>query len=117
MSTKARPEVLPLFSSNRSERQSFNRLIRHYSNVSVRNDRLAMSNLPESDYGGPQRPTGDGMELKRDDWVKTEFDEIGRVVHVSGLNVFVAVPSYPKIDRIEAYLERSLTKIPRQARQ
>jgi hypothetical protein len=50
------------------------------------------------------------MDVKRDDWVKTEFDEVGRVVHVSGLRVFVALPA-PKIDRVEAYLEGHLTKV------
>ena len=59
---------------------------------------------------------GDSMELKRDDWVRTEFDEVGRVVHINRLTVFVAVPSYPKVDRIEAYLEGALTKIARPAR-
>ncbi len=53
------------------------------------------------------------MELKRDDWVRTEFDDVGRVVHVSHLIVFVALPSYPPIDRIEAYRESHLTKVTR----
>jgi hypothetical protein len=58
------------------------------------------------------------MELKRDDWVRTEFEDVGRVVHVSRrLTVFVALPSYPKVDRIEAYPESHLTKVTRPDRQ
>ena len=30
------------------------------------------------------------MELKRDDWVKTESGEVGKVVHISRLTIFVA---------------------------
>jgi hypothetical protein len=52
------------------------------------------------------------MDLKRDDWVKTEFDEIGKVVHITGPTVFVAL-SYPKVDRVEAYREGALTKVVR----
>jgi hypothetical protein len=55
------------------------------------------------------------MELKRDDWGRTECDEVGRVVHVSQSTVFVALPSH-QIDRIEAYLEVHLTKVSRPKR-
>jgi hypothetical protein len=51
------------------------------------------------------------MDLKRDDWVRTEFNEVGRIVHINGLSVFVALPTRPKIDRVEAYLEGRLTKV------
>jgi hypothetical protein len=51
------------------------------------------------------------MELKRDDWVKTESDEVGRVVHISRLTVFVALTDYPRPDRVEAYRESQLTKV------
>jgi hypothetical protein len=54
---------------------------------------------------------GVGMAMKRDDWVKTEFDEVVRVVHVNGSTVFVAVPTFPKTERIEAYPESRLTKV------
>jgi hypothetical protein len=56
------------------------------------------------------------MELKRDDWVKTESGEYGKVVHISRLTVFVAVMVSGKEDRMEAYLESQLTKIPRPER-
>ena len=51
------------------------------------------------------------MELKRDDWVKTEKGEVGKVVHISRLTVFVAITVSCKEDRMEAYLESQLTKI------
>ena len=51
------------------------------------------------------------MDLKRDDWVKNEKDELGRVVHTSRLTVFVALAAPPKPDRIEAFLESQLTKV------
>jgi hypothetical protein len=51
------------------------------------------------------------MELQRDDWVKTQTDEVGKVVHISRLTVFVALTEYPKPDRIEAFLESQLTKV------
>ncbi len=51
------------------------------------------------------------MELKRDDWVKTESGEVGKVVHITRLTVFVAIMVPCKEDRIEAYLESQLAKI------
>ena len=51
------------------------------------------------------------MELKKDDWVKTKNDEVGKVVHISRLTVFVALNNHPKADRIEAFLESQLTKV------
>jgi hypothetical protein len=53
------------------------------------------------------------MELKRDDWVKTASGEMGKVVHNSRLTIFVAHLVPCKEDRIEAYLENQLTKMPR----
>jgi hypothetical protein len=53
------------------------------------------------------------MNLKRDDWVRTDCDEIGRVVHITELKVFVALPTYPKINRVEAYPEGHLVKVAR----
>ena len=50
------------------------------------------------------------MELKRDDWVKTESGETGKVVHISRLTVFVAIMVPCKEDRIEGLLESQLTK-------
>jgi hypothetical protein len=52
------------------------------------------------------------VELQRDDWVKTgRNDEVGKVVHISRLTVFVAISDYPKPDRIEAFLESQLTRV------
>ena len=51
------------------------------------------------------------MELKRDDWVKTESGEVGKVVHISRLAIFVAHLVPCKVDRMDAYLESQLTKI------
>jgi hypothetical protein len=53
------------------------------------------------------------MELKQNDWVKTESGEVGKVVHISRLTVFVAHMVPCKEDHIEAYLESQLTKISR----
>ena len=46
------------------------------------------------------------MELKRDDWVKTESGETGKVVHISRLTVFVAIMVACKEDRMEAFLNK-----------
>jgi hypothetical protein len=73
-----------------------------------------------SDYvnsGGSKGQSGDRMELKRDDWVKTESGEVGKVVHISRLTVFVVHIVPCKEDRIEAYLESQLTKVDRPVRQ
>ena len=51
------------------------------------------------------------MKLQRGDWVRTQSDEIGKVVHISRLKVFVALPNYPKEDRVEALLESQLKKV------
>ena len=64
-------------------------------------------------FGGSKRRFGDGMELKRDDWVKTQSGETGKVVHISRLTVFVALMVPCKEDRMEAFLESQLTKIER----
>ena len=53
------------------------------------------------------------MELKRDDWVKTQSGETGKVVHISRLTVFVALMVPCKEDRMEAFLESQLKKIER----
>jgi hypothetical protein len=66
--------------------------------------------------GGSKGLFGDRMELKRDDWVKTESGEVGKVVHISRLTVFVAIEAPPKPDHINTYLESQLTKIERPQR-
>jgi hypothetical protein len=53
------------------------------------------------------------MELQRDDWVKTESGETGKIVHISRLTIFVAIMVPCKEDRVEAFLEGQLTKIKR----
>jgi hypothetical protein len=60
--------------------------------------------------GGVQGPFEDRMDLKAGDWVKTQSGEVGKVVHISRLTVFVAIPDPPKPDRIEAFLESQLTR-------
>ena len=46
------------------------------------------------------------------DYVKTESGDIGKVVHISRLTVFVAF-AVPKSDLMQAYPESDLTKIDR----
>jgi hypothetical protein len=55
------------------------------------------------------------MELQQDDLVKTASGEVGKVVHISRLTVFVALSDHPNPDRIEAFLESQLTKVPGRA--
>src|SRR3954463_13811142 len=50
------------------------------------------------------------MELQTGDWVKTQAGEVGRIVHISRLTVFVAIADHPNADRVEAYLESQLYK-------
>ena len=57
----------------------------------------------------------ESMELQAGEWVKTESGEVGKVVHISRLTVFVAHLVPCKEDRIEAYLESQLTTIVRPA--
>ena len=53
------------------------------------------------------------MDLQCDEWVRTETGEVGKVVHINRLTVFVAVMVPGEADRIEAFLESQLTKIER----
>ncbi len=57
------------------------------------------------------------MTLQAGDWVKTEKGEVGKVVHISRLTIFVALTVDENNDRIEAYLESQLTKVERPERQ
>lgn len=52
------------------------------------------------------------MELQPGDSVKTESCEVGKVVHVSRLTVFVAFPRAGLPDRVDAFLESQLSKVP-----
>jgi hypothetical protein len=51
------------------------------------------------------------MELKPGDTVKTESGDLGKVVHISRLTIFVALAVPGKEDCVEAFLESQLTKI------
>jgi preprotein translocase subunit YajC len=48
--------------------------------------------------------------LQRGDYVQTESGEVGKVVHISRMTVFVVLSDPGKTDRIEAFLESQLTK-------
>jgi hypothetical protein len=51
------------------------------------------------------------VELQRGDQVKTESGEVGLVVHISRLTVFVAFSMRGQADRVDAFLESHLAKI------
>jgi hypothetical protein len=51
------------------------------------------------------------MGLKPGDIVKTESGDVGKVVHISRLTIFVALTVPGNEDRVEAFLESQLTKI------
>jgi hypothetical protein len=51
------------------------------------------------------------MELKQNDWIKTDSGEIGQVVHISRLTVFVAVPDALNPHQICAFLESQLVRV------
>jgi hypothetical protein len=51
------------------------------------------------------------VELQRGDYVRTEKGEVGKVVHISRLTVFVAIPVSGTDDRIDAFLEGQLTRV------
>ena len=53
------------------------------------------------------------MELKRGDCVRTESGDVGLVVHISRLTVFVAFPMPEKEDLVQGYLASQLTKVER----
>jgi hypothetical protein len=51
------------------------------------------------------------VELQQGHFVRTESGEVGKVVHISRMTVFVLLSDSGKTDRIEAFLESQLTKI------
>jgi len=51
------------------------------------------------------------MTLQAGDWVRKDSGEVGKVVHISRLTVFVAISVPGKPDRILAFLESQLTKV------
>ena len=57
------------------------------------------------------------MELQPGDYVKTISGDVGKVVHISRLNVFVAFAFPGRDDLVQAYLASQLTKIERPERQ
>jgi hypothetical protein len=52
------------------------------------------------------------VELKPGDWVRSESGEVGRIVHISRLTVFVDVRVAGKDNRITAFLQSQLKRIP-----
>ena len=53
------------------------------------------------------------MDLRPNDYVKTQSGDVGKLVHISRLTVFVAFPIPGKGDLVQAYLESQLTKVDR----
>jgi hypothetical protein len=51
------------------------------------------------------------MALQPGDCVKTETGEVGKVVHISRLTVFVAIAAAGEAEHVAAYLESQLTKL------
>jgi hypothetical protein len=50
------------------------------------------------------------MALKPEDWVKTESGQVGRVVCVDRLTVFIAILDQCREVGVEGFLESQLTK-------
>jgi hypothetical protein len=50
------------------------------------------------------------MDLQCNEWVRTESGEVGKIIHISRLTVFVAFPVQEEADRVDAFLESQLTK-------
>jgi hypothetical protein len=51
------------------------------------------------------------VELQRGDYLRTEKGDVGKVVHISRLTVFVAFPVKGADNRIDAFLESQLTRV------
>jgi hypothetical protein len=51
------------------------------------------------------------MALKPGDIIRTEAGEVGKVVHIDRLTVFVTFTGPSALDRMEAFLESQLTKL------
>ena len=47
--------------------------------------------------------------LQQGDWVTTDTGQVGRIVHINRLTLFVAIPTPDGNDRIDGYLESQLT--------
>jgi hypothetical protein len=53
------------------------------------------------------------MDLQQGDWVRTKKGEVDKVVHISRLTFFVALPVDGIEDRIDAFLESDLERVKR----
>jgi hypothetical protein len=53
------------------------------------------------------------VTLQLGDYVRTDRDSVGKVVHISRMTVFVRITNPDELERIEAFLESQLTKIDR----
>lgn len=51
------------------------------------------------------------MELQPGDWVRTESGEVGTVVHMARLSVYVQIQGEPKPESVKAFLLSQLTRI------
>jgi preprotein translocase subunit YajC len=51
------------------------------------------------------------MGLQPGDHVRTESGDVGKVVHISRLTVFVALATRNEADTVQGYLESQLEKI------
>ena len=50
------------------------------------------------------------VELQRGDWVTTDQGQVGRIVHINRLTIFVAFSIPDGDERIDAFLESQLTR-------
>lgn len=50
------------------------------------------------------------MDLQCGEWVRTESGEVGQIMHISRLTVFVAFNVPGANDRIDAFLESQVTR-------
>jgi hypothetical protein len=51
------------------------------------------------------------MNFQPGDWVRTESDEVGTVIHIARLSVFVRLDGQEKPENVRAFLESELTRI------
>jgi hypothetical protein len=54
------------------------------------------------------------MALQPGDIVRTESGEVGKVVHLSRMTIFVALPTRGGVDKVAAFLQSQLVKIAEQ---
>jgi hypothetical protein len=51
------------------------------------------------------------MTLQPGDWIRAETGEVGKVVHVTRLSVFVQIEGDSKESTLKAFLQSQLTRI------